>query len=173
LKLRRLSVSDDELSPLLSRAKENYFAEKNRLYLCAAQPCCGQSRFEAGGRFIALRMDASYPLADGRKDVHKALVIVGSEPSSGSITAHAYTDGGLVRQYLVERFEQSLQFADEPPGHRECWKRARKILRPTIEGFEERLEVDDGSGHVPYYVIPMQRVNDVAPTGGVTVFGAA
>ena len=39
--------------------------------------------FEAGGRFIALRMDASYPLPDGRKDVHKALVIVGSEPSSG------------------------------------------------------------------------------------------
>jgi len=53
--------------------------------------------FEAGGRFIALRMDASYPLADGRKDVHKALVIVGSEAASGSITAHAYTDGGIVR----------------------------------------------------------------------------
>ncbi len=37
--------------------------------------------FEAGGRFIGLRMDASYPLADGRKDVHKAFVIVGSEPT--------------------------------------------------------------------------------------------
>ena len=48
--------------------------------------------FEAGGRFIALRMDASYPLPDGRKDVPKALVIVGSEPSSGTIKAHAYTD---------------------------------------------------------------------------------
>ena len=40
--------------------------------------------FEAGGRFIALRMDASYPLADGRKDVHKAFVIVGSEPPAKS-----------------------------------------------------------------------------------------
>jgi hypothetical protein len=39
--------------------------------------------FEAGSRFIALRMDASYPLADGRKDVHRALVIVGSETSAG------------------------------------------------------------------------------------------
>ena len=55
--------------------------------------------FEAGGRFIALRMDASYPLPDGRKDVHKAFVIVGSEPSSETIKAHVYTDGGTVREY--------------------------------------------------------------------------
>ena len=34
---------------------------------------------EAGGRFIALRMAASYPLADGRKDIHRALVIVGGK----------------------------------------------------------------------------------------------
>jgi hypothetical protein len=120
--------------------------------------------FEAGGRFIALRMDASYPLADGRKDVHKALVIVGSEAASGTISAHAYTDGGVVREYRVERREQMLQFADEPPGHRDRWKRARKILRPTVDGFEERLEVDDGSGYVPYYVIPMQKVNDAMPS---------
>jgi hypothetical protein len=289
LHLRRLSPSADELLSLLNQAKEDYCAGKNRLYLCAAQPCCGQSSFdnsadalenfsrelglpiaktgcqgpckqapvlslrvgesqqmfaqvnseknwravlrfveaavqagsllidpgeaeeflhdpvhdhgkpsahlkplgfllghfrgqgrytmssyafhkevvgtfEAGGRFIALRMDASYPLADGRKDVHKALVIVGSEPSSGMITAHAYTDGGAVREYLVERCEQTLQFADEPPGHRDRWKRARKILRPTNDGFEERLEVDDGSGYAPYYVIPMQKVNDAAPS---------
>jgi hypothetical protein len=114
--------------------------------------------FEAGGRFIALRMDASYPLADGRKDVHKALVIVGSEAASGSITAHAYTDGGIVREYAIERTEQALEFADLPPGHLDQWKRARKILRPTQDGFEERLEVDAGAGFVPYYIIPMQKV---------------
>ena len=114
--------------------------------------------FEAGGRFIALRMDASYPLADGRNDVHKALVIVGSEPSSGGITAHAYTDGGVVRQYAIERNEQTLEFADFAPGHANQWKRARKIIRPTLEGFEERLEVDDGNGFVPYYTIPMRKV---------------
>jgi hypothetical protein len=114
--------------------------------------------FEAGGRFIALRIDASYPLADGRKDVHKALVIVGSEPSSGNITAHAYTDGGIVREYAIAYSEQALEFADVPPGHSDQWKRARKILKPTNDGFEESLEVDAGEGFVPYYTIPMRKI---------------
>jgi hypothetical protein len=114
--------------------------------------------FEAGGRFIALRMDASYPLADGRKDVHKALVIVGSESSSGNITAHAYTDGGIVREYAIAQSEDALEFADLAPGHADQWKRARKIIRPTPEGFEENLEVDAGQGFVPYYTIPMRKV---------------
>jgi hypothetical protein len=114
--------------------------------------------FEAGGRFIALRMDASYPLADGRKDVHKALVIVGLEPSSGNITAHAYTDGGIVREYAVARSEQALEFADLAPGHANQWKRARKIIKPTDDGFEESLEVDAGEGFVPYYTIPMRKI---------------
>jgi hypothetical protein len=114
--------------------------------------------FEAGGRFIALRMDASYPLADGRKDVHKALVIVGSEPSTGNITAHAYTDGGIIREYAIGRYEQALEFADLAPGHATQWKRARKIIKPTTEGFEENLEVDAGEGFVPYYTIPMRKI---------------
>ena len=114
--------------------------------------------FEAGGRFLALRMDASYPLADGRKDVHKALVIVGSEPSSGNITAHAYTDGGIVREYAIARSAQALEFADLAPGHANQWKRARKIIRPTLEGFEENLEVDGGQGFIPYYTIPMRKI---------------
>jgi hypothetical protein len=113
--------------------------------------------FEAGGRFIALRMNASYPLADGRKDVHKAFVIVGAEPA-GTITAHAYTDGGGVREYAIARNESKLEFADVPPGHASQWQRARKILRPTADGFEERLEVDPGDGFVPYYVIPMRKI---------------
>jgi len=114
--------------------------------------------FEAGGRFIGLRMDASYPLADGRRDVHKAFVIVGAE-TTGQIKARAYTDGGVVREYAIERHDENLEFADTPPGHASQWKRARKILRPTVDGFEERLEVDPGDGFVPYYVIPMQRVD--------------
>ena len=115
--------------------------------------------FEAGSRFIALRMDASYPLADGRRDVHKALVVVGSETSSGEITAHAYTDGGIVRRYEVRNDQGALCFADQPPGRAGQWKRARKILNPTREGFEERLEVDGGDGSfVPYYVVCMRRV---------------
>jgi len=98
-------------------------------------------------------------LADGRKDVHKALVIVGSETSSDEITAHAYTDGGIVRRYEVRNDQGVLCFADHPPGHAGQWKQARKILNPTREGFEERLEVDGGDGSfVPYYVVCMRRV---------------
>jgi (2Fe-2S) ferredoxin len=282
LKLRRLSPSEDELSAALRRAQEIYRSGKARIYLCAAEPCCGKldfdvstaaleqlskdlgvpftktgcqgpckqapvlslrigdrqemfaevasddawraviqyakaaaqagtllvdsgtaekfrfdpvhdhgkpsahvqpleflvghfcgegkyamtdyvfqkevlGSFEAGGRFIALRMDATYPLADGRKDVHKAFVIVGAEPA-GTITAHAYTDGGVVREYAIARNQSELEFADVAPGHAGQWRRARKILRPTADGFEERLEVDPGDGFVPYYVIPMRRI---------------
>jgi hypothetical protein len=283
LSLRSLSPSAQELNDVLARAKDKYFAGKNHLYICTAQPCCNQIAFdpwdaalarlagelgmpisktgcqgpckqapvislridarsemfaqmstpedwravfdfikgaikagsllidhgiaedfrhdpvhdygkpgahlkplrfllghfrgegryamtayafhkevigsvEAGGRFIALRMDASYPLADGRKDVHKALVIVGSEPTTGNILAHAYTDGGIVREYSISRSAQTLEFADLAPGHANQWKRARKIIRATPEGFEENLEVDGGQGFVPYYTIPMRKV---------------
>ena len=78
---------------------------------------------------------------------------------SGAIVAHAYTDSGLVRENRVEQSERTLQFADEPPGHRERWKLARKILQPTVGGFEERLKVDEGSGYVTYYVVTMQKVD--------------
>lgn len=115
--------------------------------------------FEAGGRFIGLRMGASYPLADGREDVHRAFVMVGAAPS-GAITAHAYTDGGIMREYAVAQHDGAIDFSDIPPGHTSQWPRARKILRPTEFGFEERLEVDDGSGTFkPYYVIAMQKVD--------------
>jgi hypothetical protein len=113
---------------------------------------------EAGGRFIALRMGVSYPLVDGGTDVHNALVMVGAQTAPDRFIAHAYTDAGIFRQYLVEGSEGGLQFDDLPPGHADQWRRARKVLRPTPEGFEEQLEVDGGEGFVPYYVISMQRV---------------
>lgn len=114
---------------------------------------------EAGGRFIALRMDVAYPLTDGRHDIHKALVIAGAEPLSGRIAAHAYTDGGLVREYSLVNRQNRLEFEDQPPGHEKRWTRARKILQPSDNGFEERLEVDNGDGNfVPYYIIPMRKV---------------
>ena len=113
---------------------------------------------EVGGRFIALRMGVSYPLADGRTDVHNALVMVGTQTSANRFIAHAYTDAGIFRQYSVQGSEGGLSFDDLPPGHSDQWRRARKILRPTPAGFEEQLEVDAGNGFVPYYVISMQRV---------------
>jgi hypothetical protein len=64
-----------------------------------------------------------------------------------------------VRRYEVRNDQGALCFADQPPGHAGQWKRARKILNPTREGFEERLEVDgDDGSFVPYYVVCMRRV---------------
>ena len=119
--------------------------------------------YEAGGRFIALRMDASYPTPDGRKDVHRALVVVGAEPSSGALKGRAFTDGGTTHDYDVERNEQTLNFADAPPDHAEQWVRARKTLRPTHDGFEECLEVDAGHGFRLYYAIAMRRFDARTP----------
>jgi len=114
---------------------------------------------EAGGRCIALRMDASYPLPNGSKDVHRAFVVVNTEPSSGKIAGRAYTDGGVIRDYLVQLQDGALEFDDIPPGHLRRAQRARKVLCPTTDGFEERLEVENDTGvFVPYYVIPMRRV---------------
>jgi hypothetical protein len=114
--------------------------------------------YEAGGRFIALRMDASYPTPGGGNDVHKALVVVGAEPSSGIITGRAYTDGGITHEYIVRRSEQGVNFSDAPPDHSQGWASARKTLQPTEEGFEERLEVDYGEGFKTYYAISMRRL---------------
>lgn len=116
--------------------------------------------YEVGGRFITLRMEATYPLPEGGNDVHRALVVVGTEHHSGAITGRAYTDGGGIRDYAVERREFALHFEDESPDHERRWKRARKILRATDNGFEERLEVDAGDGYTPYYVVQMRRLSD-------------
>lgn len=113
---------------------------------------------EAGGRFIALRMGVSYPLVDGRTDVHNALVMVGAQETPDRFIAHAYTDAGIFRQYSVEGTEVGLRFDDVPPGHEKRWRRARKVLRSTPAGFEEQLQVDGGEGFVPYYTIAMHRV---------------
>jgi hypothetical protein len=48
---------------------------------------------------------------------------------------------------------------DERPDAHHAARRARKILRPTAYGFEERLEVDQGEGRFDtHFVITMQRV---------------
>ena len=53
-------------------------------------------------------------------------------------------------------------FDDRPPGHLGV-ERARKILRPTTDGFEERLEIDRGGGRFePHYILTMHRVASAA-----------
>mgnify|MGYP001593026958 CR=1 FL=1 len=120
---------------------------------------CSAGRSEVGGRFLGLRMQASYPLPDGSLDRHSALVMVGESGDSGTLTAHVYTDGGAMHHYHVELSAGQVVFADALPDHGAQWKRARKILVPTDYGFEERLEVAGDQGDfVPFYRIAMHRV---------------
>lgn len=118
--------------------------------------------WEAGGRFIGLRMTVTYPLADGRRDIHEALVIVGTESTLEYFTAQAYTDGGIIMNYQLAFDDDALSFADRPPTeHGDKVKRARKRLTPTVGGFAEHVDVDWGDGSFqPYSVIAMQRVED-------------
>lgn len=114
--------------------------------------------YEAGGRVLALRMEASYPLPEGGDDVHRALVIVASDPRSASLTGRVYTDGGSVRDHAVERHDHAIEFDDVSPDHAQRWTRVRKTLRQTSEGYDEHLYVDDGRGLVPYCSVRMRHV---------------
>jgi hypothetical protein len=115
--------------------------------------------WEVAGRFLALRMGVTYPLVDGQKDTHSALAMIGVHPDTGQLTARVYTDGGAMHDYQLEVEGEAVTFADRPEAHHNvAATRARKILRPMAYGFEERLELDRGSGHFePYYIVPMQR----------------
>jgi len=114
--------------------------------------------WEAGGRCITLRMGVTYALSDGRKDTHNAFVAIGVNPETEDIEARAYTDGGGVHDFQLQLDGDALMFTERPDVHHAA-QRARKILRPTASGFEERLEVDQGEGRFEtHYVIAMQRV---------------
>ena len=114
--------------------------------------------WEAGGQFLSLRMRVVYPLKDGRLDVHDACVMLGFSATNDRLEAHAYTDGGGLIDYALTWDGHALSFPDRPPGHQPGAKRARKILSPHESGFEERLEVDSGTGAFePYSRIIMQR----------------
>ena len=117
--------------------------------------------WEASGRFIGLRISVTYPLADGRKDIHKAFIMVGTHPTSGQFEAHAYTDSGTIHTYHLEWNDNVLSFADRPPTeHGNSIKRARKSLTPTTDGFEESVEVDLGDDtFVAYSMVKMLRVD--------------
>jgi hypothetical protein len=115
--------------------------------------------WEAGGRFLGLRMRVTYPLQDGRKDIHDALVLISPPSENGLFVAHAYTDGGAIVEYHLSYEADMLSFADRPPTeHGLQVTRARKCLMPTVDGFEERLDIDRGDGRFePYSVIVLRR----------------
>ena len=115
--------------------------------------------WEAGERFLGVRMSVVYPLADGRKDIHDALVLIGPPSENGLFVAHAYTDGGTIVEYCLAYKEGILSFADRPPNEPGLQgARARKCFTPTLDGFEERLDIDRGDGQFePYSVIALRR----------------
>lgn len=115
--------------------------------------------WEVSGRFLGIRMGVTYPLSDGQKDTHTALAVLGVNPDSGDLEGRVYTDGGALHDYHLEMDGDALTFRDRPEGHHGVEaRRARKIFQPTSYGFEERLELDPGTGQFElYYRIPMQR----------------
>ena len=115
--------------------------------------------WEVNGRFLGLRMGVTYPLADGQKDTHTALVMLGVNSDTGDLEGRVYTDGGSIHDYHLEFTGEAVRFNDRPEAHHNTpASRARKILRVTDYGFEERLELDRGSGQFElYYVVPMHR----------------
>ena len=123
--------------------------------------------WEAGGRFLGVRMSVVYPLTNGRKDIHDALVLIGPPSENGLFVAHAYTDGGAIVEYRLAYKDGALSFADRSPnehGLQVAW--ARKCFTPTVDGFEERLDIDRGDGRFePYSVIAMYRIQTI-PEGG-------
>jgi hypothetical protein len=115
--------------------------------------------WEVGGRFISLRMSATYFLADGGTDIHKAMVILGFNPETKQYKATAFTDSGSSQPYIIELNDDAMVFKDRPPGKIGPDAKARKILKPNENGFEEILEVDKGNGvFEPFYFVKFQRV---------------
>lgn len=112
--------------------------------------------WETGGRFLALRMAATYQQFDGNHDRHQALVLVGADPDHGRFLSRAYTDVGSIVDFHLKVDGARLRFADRVP-HGVSATAARKVLVPAGDGYDESLELDRGFGRLdPYYTIPMR-----------------
>jgi len=113
--------------------------------------------WEAGGRFLSLRMAATYRRTNGLWDRHHALIILGPDEKTDSLVSRAYTDGGMIQEFHIVIEKTRLMFADRVPHHVPAVS-ARKVLTPTARGYEETLELDRGRGvFEPYYSILIQR----------------
>jgi hypothetical protein len=113
--------------------------------------------WEAGGRFLSLRMAATYRRTNGSWDRHQALIILGPDEETGALVSRAYTDGGMIHEFHIVIEERRLMFADRVPHHVPAVA-ARKVLTPTAGGYDETLELDRGLGvFEPYYSMPIQR----------------
>lgn len=108
-----------------------------------------EGRWEAGGRYLALRQRAAYG-----DDVHSALVIVKEDE------AWAFRDDGRRLEYRPVWEGAWLVFEDLVPHHARA-RTARKRIRPTPAGYEEVLEVSrDGQTYQPYYEVLFKRCKE-------------
>lgn len=115
--------------------------------------------WEMGGRFISLRMSATYNLQNGLKDTHQALIILGVDCETGNLESRSYTDAGFIRDYQIALQDQSVIFSDAVP-HSTGAQQARKSLTPTAHGYDEILELDYGNGdYQTYYHVRLQLQN--------------
>jgi hypothetical protein len=122
-------------------------------------------RWEAGGAALSLRMEVAYPLPSGGVDAHEALVLVTPERDGEFWIGRAITDGGVTQafRYAFDADSGALHFSDRPPGHGHSAKRARKLLIPAADGYEERLEVERDGGFETYSSILLTRVKEGTP----------
>jgi hypothetical protein len=120
--------------------------------------------WEASGRFIGLRMAVTYPLDDGRNDVHQALVLVGYNAAGGEFEARAYTDSGTTHDYRLTLDGDRVLFDDRVPPHTAGAVRARKVLAPRSGGYDESLEIQlEGQPFHTFSTVPLRAT---APTPG-------
>ena len=113
--------------------------------------------WEAGGRFLSLRMAATYRKTNGSWDRHQAFIVLGPDEETGALVSRAYTDGGMIHEFHLVMEDGRLMFPDRMP-HNMPAVAARKVLAPTAQGYEERVEIDWGRGvYEPYYSMPLQR----------------
>jgi hypothetical protein len=115
-------------------------------------------RWEVGGHFLSLTMSASYRVNDQVMDVHRALAVVGVEPTSGAFQAHVFTDGGEILEHQLVVETGRVSFDDRVP-HESRARFARKILVPTPYGYDETLEIDRGAGGFETYsLLRLERI---------------
>ncbi len=115
-------------------------------------------RWEAGGHFLALSMKASYRDEEVVADIHEAMAVVGADRKSGGLSAHVFTDGGIVFEHQLELAPDRVSFRDRVP-HEIRAREARKILMPTSYGYEELLQVDRGDDRFEtYQVVQLRRL---------------
>jgi hypothetical protein len=113
--------------------------------------------WEAGGRFLSLRMAATYRKTNGAWDRHQAFIVLGPDKETDALVSRAYTDGGMTHEFHIVMEDGRLMFPDRIP-HNMSAIAARKVLVPTAQGYEESVEIDWGRGiYEPYYCMPLQR----------------